>query len=470
MELKLMRPRFLFLSKREYLYVLIFYLSLHGYSQPQYWESIDNDDGPLNPRFLGYSHNLGLTIWLGCHRTVDLEEYIAGYNGSEWIVIKDSTHCLERYFVDFADGILVAGVPVSVGEEIVSSISYYDGESWTYPWHFNDNVRKLVWTNDTLFALGTFTEIDGVPIYNIAKLSGNEWVPMISETDDFSFSLFADIEYYEGYYYVGGNIEMGEGPDDFARINNGALEIVGDGLTGSFTGVSFLEVYDGELYAAGLIAMSQGNVGNHIVRWDGESIRDVGGPFQDRFGQLSTAGGITSMIVKDEYLFVSGGFHFTDGVPMFGAARWDGSQWCGLHTQDFAPVLPDNGIAWGLVNHQDTLILAANYEYEDGSSDFFWKYTGGDLVSECTEPLSTYRSTDPSEIKIYPNPSSGIFQISSQEQMERLRVRDAMGRVVSAQVLNTPQIEIDLSSHPTGLYFIEVQSQKGREVKKIVLE
>lgn len=57
---------------------------------------------------------------------------------------------------------------------------------------------------------------------------------------------------------------------------------------------------------------------------------------------------------------------------------------------------------------------------------------------------------------IYPNPSHGLFSVAGPE-IERISVRDIQGRVL----LETRASQLDLSTQPAGLYFIEVTG-KGR--------
>ncbi|KUG07502.1 T9SS type A sorting domain-containing protein [Solirubrum puertoriconensis] len=81
-------------------------------------------------------------------------------------------------------------------------------------------------------------------------------------------------------------------------------------------------------------------------------------------------------------------------------------------------------------------------------------------------------------VKTYPNPSaSGIFQLSLGEpnlRVSRLHIADALGREVYAASLQptgatTQEVLIDLSQHKAGLYNLQVETNKGTLVRKLVI-
>lgn len=88
-----------------------------------------------------------------------------------------------------------------------------------------------------------------------------------------------------------------------------------------------LEVYNGELYAAGNFTDAAGAAVSSIARWDGRQWRDVGG------GVLldDDPGTIHDLAVYGDssgiYLFAVGEFDTAGGVPANQVARWDGTTW-----------------------------------------------------------------------------------------------------------------------------------------------
>jgi hypothetical protein len=72
------------------------------------------------------------------------------------------------------------------------------------------------------------------------------------------------------------------------------------------------------------------------------------------------------------------------------------------------------------------------------------------------------------QIAIYPNPSNGIFNIELGGQLDEspmnLKVRDINGRIVKARF----NPDLDLSSEPAGIYFVEVLLDGKIYFKKIV--
>ncbi|MFC4633691.1 peptidoglycan DD-metalloendopeptidase family protein [Dokdonia ponticola] len=62
------------------------------------------------------------------------------------------------------------------------------------------------------------------------------------------------------------------------------------------------------------------------------------------------------------------------------------------------------------------------------------------------------------EVRVFPNPTSGIVTIGAPVAFKQIVVRDALGRTVLEYLdLNSISIEMDFSSLTTGIYFVTVQ-------------
>jgi hypothetical protein len=73
--------------------------------------------------------------------------------------------------------------------------------------------------------------------------------------------------------------------------------------------------------------------------------------------------------------------------------------------------------------------------------------------------------------KIYPNPTSGsLFLESSVEKITKIQVHDITGRQINAKIeqFQSQQFSIDISAFAAGTYFVEIQTDKGLRMKKIV--
>jgi|GEM_PF-5244159 len=76
------------------------------------------------------------------------------------------------------------------------------------------------------------------------------------------------------------------------------------------------------------------------------------------------------------------------------------------------------------------------------------------------------------EIGVYPNPSGGMFTIRTGMLNEegKLRIYDVLGNcILTRTVSKQPNVEIDLSEHAKGVYFIEINTRNERFNKKVVV-
>ena len=93
--------------------------------------------------------------------------------------------------------------------------------------------------------------------------------------------------------------------------------------------------------------------------------------------------------------------------------------------------------------------------------DMQFNFWCNDIVADVDETL--YQG-----IEIAPNPNGGIFQIKSKLQnIDEIKIYDSLGRLVYFRVFeNQKVIDMDLSSQPAGLYFLQINSnQKIKPLK-----
>ena len=135
-----------------------------------------------------------------------------------------------------------------------------------------------------------------------------------------------------------------------------------------------------------------------------------------------------------------------------GIAYWDGNQWEDFHVSDGLVGPNVRGLA---IDSEDNVWVATS--------------TG---VSKISSPPSSSSNISHSTIEVYPNPTLGEVYINSgTENFNTIAVYNNLGSLVYFENLKYQQkIEIDFSSFTKGLYHISLQSDKGVENHKILIE
>ena len=77
-----------------------------------------------------------------------------------------------------------------------------------------------------------------------------------------------------------------------------------------------------------------------------------------------------------------------------------------------------------------------------------------------------------SAITAYPNPTQDHVTLTAPPDLliDRLELLDTQGRTHNSFYENSSEVRLDLSGYPSGLYFVSIYTEKGRVVKKVVLE
>jgi hypothetical protein len=73
------------------------------------------------------------------------------------------------------------------------------------------------------------------------------------------------------------------------------------------------------------------------------------------------------------------------------------------------------------------------------------------------------------DFTLFPNPTKGKFQITSDQKTDRIEISDVFGNIIYCSEINNTFSEIDLSGFPSNIYFVKLNDRKGNYVvKKIV--
>lgn len=157
---------------------------------------------------------------------------------------------------------------------------------------------------------------------------------------------------------------------------------------------------------------------------------------------LSDLPGVTSLRIEDigglEYLNLKNGSHATQLFSLF-------------YTQDIKYACVDS--------------IAAEYNVVAQHMS----QTNPILTTVCdtlTNLLPTL--SDPASLVVYPNPSSANIFLEADFPIEQVQLVNSLGKVVFESKIEIESV--DLSSLPSGLYFLQIDSPNGRVTQKVVRE
>ncbi|MBE0639578.1 MAG: choice-of-anchor J domain-containing protein [Bacteroidales bacterium] len=108
-------------------------------------------------------------------------------------------------------------------------------------------------------------------------------------------------------------------------------------------------------------------------------------------------------------------------------------------------------------------IYSVEAEYSNGvKSNMALSNVLQKVATRITEPQSVF-------IELYPNPSSGIFNLKSEEKMLQLTIYDHSGQMVAVRKTEDFNLLIDLSHLKSGVYFLEIETSKDLIKRKLAV-
>ncbi|MEX2483930.1 MAG: T9SS type A sorting domain-containing protein, partial [Brumimicrobium sp.] len=112
-------------------------------------------------------------------------------------------------------------------------------------------------------------------------------------------------------------------------------------------------------------------------------------------------------------------------------------------------------------NNNEGIIGATNQTYEpqeNGSYAVIVTKLDCSDTSDCIDVLILgVDENNLTSIEVYPNPSTGVYTITSEEVNKPYAVLDNNGRVILEGTFKNKSTEIDISKHDNGIYFLNVE-------------
>lgn len=359
-------------------------------------------------------------------------------------------------FAHYHDTLFVGGDFTSVEGMPAAKMACYANGSWHPCGTFSNRVRTLKVLDGELYAVGGFVVADGDTCFGIARRSTGQWMP-VGDLQPASFASLIDVELFNGNIVIAGAIQVLPG-NRLAQYDGANWTSLGQGVVGSFSGPRALATFQGSLYIGGQIRMSEGNIGENILRWDGSDLYPVGDGIRYQLGS-GTAATVTTLVVHSGLLYAGGGFLIADSLPTNGLATWDGTTWCSLPG---ALTTEADGI-WSMAFYQDSLFVATIGDTLEGQFINKAAKSAGVLSSDtCGTPVGVHGTVEGNwNIVPYPNPCTDHVTIPYSPLVNWISVTDVMGRELQEIDVLRAEDHVVSMPYPSGVYLVHFISSQG---------
>ena len=178
-------------------------------------------------------------------------------------------------------------------------------------------------------------------------------------------------------------------------------------------------------------------------------------------------------IAADVYYTNDGGFLMSGATQSFGVGAYDvwvvktdasGVSGCNEINENPTIGIPTFTIGTG---GYDSAVFYTSSPYTISVGT--WQPTKTILCLNGSLTGETENSEIGNDVLIYPNPFTDIVTITSQEKGE-VEIYNVLGQEIFSKQLTTNNCQLNLSSQPSGIYFVRIVTQEGIVSRKIVKE
>ncbi|MCZ8090153.1 T9SS type A sorting domain-containing protein [Flavobacterium sp.] len=136
-----------------------------------------------------------------------------------------------------------------------------------------------------------------------------------------------------------------------------------------------------------------------------------------------------------------------------------------------------NGIFLDTGGHGNVLlVMKSNAALSEGDlvmskANIYFDYNFPIITNDAVTVFQTLSNPDfeiDKSVKIYPNPTNSLVNISGDFNIKSIQLFDVQGRLLQTTLLNDTIATLDLTPKAKGLYFIKVISEAGIKVEKLI--
>jgi Rax2 C-terminal beta propeller domain len=195
----------------------------------------------------------------------------------------------------------------------------------------NGPVAALAAFGPDLYAIGSFTNAGGVSASGIARWNGSTWFPngALNGGKNRAVSNAASL-------YISGDFNISNFDTPTNVIGNRIIRwngtnwfgLYGRTNQGTHTFVQSLALGSDGVYMGGLFNAVNTNITRRIARWDGTRWYPLGSGVDGLYAGNSLA--VRAIAIRNNEVFVGGGFVNAGGITANNVALWDGANWSAL--------------------------------------------------------------------------------------------------------------------------------------------
>lgn len=203
-------------------------------------------------------------------------------------------------------------------------------KNWSALTPLNNFANTATVFNGELIVGGAFTSAGGVAANYIARWDGNSWQPLGTGVidDGIGIGRVSDVEVYNGNLIAAGYFTKAGGvvASNIAAWDGSSWAPLGAGVDslGLLEGVYTMTTYNGNLVVGGDFREAGGSLVDHLAVWNGSEWSDLGGGVSN--GAFPGTA-VWSLGVYGGNLIVAGNFQKAGDVVVNNIAMWDGASW-----------------------------------------------------------------------------------------------------------------------------------------------
>lgn len=111
-------------------------------------------------------------------------------------------------------------------------------------------------------------------------------------------------------------------------------------------------------------------------------------------------------------------------------------------------------------------VVIGTTNYDFNASEKIWQFFAQYDINGRINPTGIYSEEDPSRISIYPNPTADYVYITTDKDINSIRVFNVLGKKVKE--FNSNKSIITIKELPNGIYYFHISLSGKEEIKKVI--